>query len=62
MVSNQYGRPGRAERHWGPDTLEGDLSEDGLVANRRNQTIDNTNNRFRDDDYYSSKDYSMGDI
>lgn len=62
VVSNQYGRPGRAARNWGPDTIEGDLSEEELVANRNDQNIDNFNNRFRDDPYYASKEYSMEDI
>lgn len=55
VVSNQYGRPGRAARHWGPDTIEGDLPEEELVANRQDQTIDNAENYFRDDIYYASK-------
>lgn len=62
VVSNQYGRPGRASRNWGPDTIEGDLSEDELVANRQDQTVDNANNAFRDDLYYASKEYTMSDI
>lgn len=62
VVSNQYGRPGRAARNWGPDTIEGDLSEEELVANRQDQTVDNEVNVFRDDEYYASKEYSMSDI
>ncbi|EHA23758.1 hypothetical protein CBS63078_2261 [Aspergillus niger] len=62
VVSNQYGRPGRAARNWGPDTIEGDLPEEELEANRQDQTIDNVNNRFRDDLYYASKEYTMSDI
>jgi len=62
VVSNQYGRPGRASRNWGPDTIEGDLSEEALVQNRQDQTIDNVENKFRDDLYYASKEYSMSDI
>ncbi|KAL2019410.1 hypothetical protein VTK56DRAFT_9701 [Thermocarpiscus australiensis] len=62
VVSNQYGLPGRAERNWGPDTIEGDLPEDVLVANRRDQTVDNRVNRFRDQEYYASREYDMGDI
>ncbi|CRG82904.1 Periodic tryptophan protein 2 homolog [Talaromyces islandicus] len=62
VVTNQYGRPGRAARNWGPDTIEGDPSEGELLANRQDQTIDNTNHRFRDDSYYSSKEYDMTDI
>jgi predicted acyl esterase len=33
-----------------------------LLANRQDQTIDNTNNRFRDNNYYESKEYDMSDI
>ncbi|KAL1965786.1 hypothetical protein VTN77DRAFT_5107 [Rasamsonia byssochlamydoides] len=62
VVSNQYGRPGRAARNWGPDTIEGDLSEEELERNRRDQNVDNANNRFRDDLYYASKEYSLEDI
>jgi len=62
VVSNQYGRPGRAARNWGPDTIEGDLSDEELVANRNDQTVDNLVNRFRDDPYYASKEYNMEDI
>lgn len=62
VITNQYGGPGRAARNWGPDTIEGDLPEEELAANRRDQTQDNAVNRFRDDPYYASKEYNMGDI
>ncbi|KAK8189886.1 Alpha/Beta hydrolase protein [Phyllosticta capitalensis] len=62
VVSNQYGRPGRAARNWGPDTLEGNLPEEELVKNRQDQNIDNLNNHYRDDIYYASKEYDMADI
>lgn len=62
VITNQYGRPGRKASNWGPDTIEGDLSEEELAANRRDQTIDNANNRFRNEEYYASKEYDMGDI
>lgn len=62
VVSNQYGRPGRADRNLGPDTIEGDLEEEELVANRQGQTVDNAEIRFRDDLYYASKEYSMSNI
>lgn len=44
------------------DTLEGDLPEDELAANRRDQNIDNAENRYLDQDYYATKDYNMNDI
>jgi predicted acyl esterase len=62
VITNQYGGPGRAARNWGPDTIEGDLPDEELVANRNDQTHDNTVHRFRDEAYYASKEYSMGDI
>ncbi|KAJ9665636.1 hypothetical protein H2201_004328 [Coniosporium apollinis] len=62
VITNQYGRPGRSARNWGPDTIEGDLSEDELEKNRQDQTKDNAVHRFRDEPYYASKEYDMGDI
>ncbi|KAF7525001.1 hypothetical protein PCG10_005352 [Penicillium crustosum] len=62
VITNQYGVPGRAARNWGPDTIEGNLSEEELAANRRDQNQDNVTNRFRDEPYYASKEYNMGDI
>lgn len=62
VVSNQYGKPGKAARNWGPDTLEGDLTDEELVANRQDQNEDNANNIFRDHEYYASKEYNMEDI
>jgi putative CocE/NonD family hydrolase len=62
IVSNQYGKGGRAARKWGPDTIEGDLSEEELKANRQDQNIDNANNQFRDQRYYASKEYNKEDI
>lgn len=59
---NQYGRGGRAAHNWGPDTIEGDLSEQELRANCYDQTIDNIRNRFLDDEYYASRDYNLSDI
>ncbi|PVI04309.1 X-Pro dipeptidyl-peptidase protein [Periconia macrospinosa] len=62
VVSNQYGIPGRAARNWGPDGVDGDLPDDEREKNRQDQNIDNLNNRFRDDEYYASKEYDMDDI
>lgn len=62
MVTNQYGKPGRAASKWGEDTLEGDLSEEALVQNRNDQNIDNENNQFLDDEYYKSKEFNLEDI
>jgi putative CocE/NonD family hydrolase len=62
VVTNQYGRPDRASRGWGYGTIEGDLDDNTLNHNRRDQNIDNANNQYRDQAYYASKEYDMGDI
>ncbi|EGP86986.1 unnamed protein product [Zymoseptoria tritici ST99CH_1A5] len=62
VLSNQYGKPGRKAANWGPDTIEGELSPEELAQNRRDQTIDNVRNKFRDDEYYASKDFDLADI
>jgi predicted acyl esterase len=62
VITNQYGRPGRAERNWGPDTIDGDLSDEVRERNRQDQIIDTAANKFRDDEYYASKEYDMSDI
>ncbi|KAK0311713.1 hypothetical protein LTR82_014242 [Friedmanniomyces endolithicus] len=62
VITNQYGRPGRKAANWGPDTLEGDLDEEELAKHRQDQTIDNVKNRFRDEEYYSTKDFDLADV
>ncbi|KAE8453260.1 hypothetical protein EG329_011327 [Mollisiaceae sp. DMI_Dod_QoI] len=71
VLVNQYGKPGRSKLSFPPDgpgargqedTIEGDLSEEALRENRRDQTEDNEANRFRDDDYYASKEFRLEDI
>ena len=62
VITNQYGRPGRAASKWGEDTIEGDLVEEELEANRKDQNIDNSASRYRDEDYYSTKDFNLEDI
>ncbi|PVH82822.1 X-Pro dipeptidyl-peptidase protein-like protein [Cadophora sp. DSE1049] len=62
VITNQYGRPGRAASKWGEDTIEGDLPDDVLAQNRNDQNTDNEKNRFLDDDYYSSKEFNLEDI
>ncbi|KAI1268189.1 Alpha/Beta hydrolase protein [Xylariaceae sp. FL1019] len=59
IVTSQYGRPGRKASNWGPDTVEGDLTDSELLVNRQGQTQDNQQNRYRDDIYYASKDYDI---
>ncbi|KAK3673521.1 hypothetical protein LTR78_006755 [Recurvomyces mirabilis] len=60
--NRQYGRPGRATRGWGPDTIEGKLSEKLLLANCHDQNVENAQNHFLDDNYYASRDYNLADI
>ncbi|CAH0054434.1 unnamed protein product [Clonostachys solani] len=62
VITNQYGRPGRAASKWGEDTIEGDLTQEELLKNCQDQNIDNERNRFRDDEYYASKDFNLEDI
>ena len=38
------------------------MSEEELKANRRDQTEDNVANRYRDDEYYASKEFRLEDI
>ncbi|KAF2003499.1 X-Pro dipeptidyl-peptidase protein [Amniculicola lignicola CBS 123094] len=62
VITNQYGRPGRKAANWGPDTIEGDLSDEEREKNRQDQTIDTAKHKFRDEDYYASKEYDLADI
>ncbi|KAF2826730.1 X-Pro dipeptidyl-peptidase protein [Ophiobolus disseminans] len=60
--SNQYGLAGRSKNDGGPETIEGNLSEEELRANRTDQDIDNLKAAFRDDEYYASRDYNLEDV
>ncbi|CAG8918556.1 unnamed protein product [Penicillium salamii] len=62
VVTNQYGRAGRAAARWGEDTIEGDLDAVELVKNRRDQNDDNAANAFLDDEYHASKVFRLEDI
>ncbi|KAK5069241.1 hypothetical protein LTR64_008604 [Lithohypha guttulata] len=62
VITNQYGRPGRSSSNWGPDTIEGDLSDEERAKMRNDQNIDNAQNEFRDQPYYASKEYDLGNI
>ncbi|KAJ3524040.1 hypothetical protein NM208_g12206 [Fusarium decemcellulare] len=76
VVANQYGRPrdeeivldaktggqGPKRPKSSPESLEGNLSPEERAQNRQDQTIDNRLYRFRDEEYYASKEYDMGDI
>ncbi|KAI1109365.1 acyl esterase [Nemania sp. NC0429] len=76
VVSNQYGRPrdeeiitnektkgvGPMRPQSAPESLEGVLSAEERAQNRQDQTVDNQKHQFRDEEYYASKEYDMGDI
>ena len=62
IITNQYGKPGRKSSNWGPDTIEGDLTDEERAAARNDQNVDNANNYFRNDPYYASKEYDLSNI
>ncbi|KEF62416.1 uncharacterized protein A1O9_00388 [Exophiala aquamarina CBS 119918] len=62
VLSNQYGLAGKASRNWGPDTIEGDLSQEELTRNRHDQTLETAQHYYRDDPYYVSRDYNIQDV
>ena len=62
VVSNQYGLAGRAARNWGPDTLEGNLSDEELRLNRQDQPDDTAAHKFRDETYFSTKDFDLSAV
>ncbi|KAF4975252.1 hypothetical protein FDECE_18590, partial [Fusarium decemcellulare] len=73
VVANQYGRPrdeeivldaktggqGPKRPKSSPESLEGNLSPEERAQNRQDQTVDNRLYRFRDEEYYASKEYDM---
>ncbi|KAK7545526.1 X-Pro dipeptidyl-peptidase protein [Phyllosticta citricarpa] len=59
--SNQYGLPGKEARHWGPDTIEGDLTEDELAANRVEQSSI-FKYRYRDEERIESVNFDLEDV
>lgn len=54
--------PGRAARNWGPDTLEGDLSEADLKANRTDILEEFRQSPFRDSTRFASVNFNLEDI
>lgn len=72
VVSYQYGLEGRSKPRegliggksgqWGEETLEGNLTAEELRANRQDQTIDTAKYKFRDEEYFASKEYRLEDI
>ncbi|KAL8276718.1 hypothetical protein RQP46_010897 [Phenoliferia psychrophenolica] len=72
VVTMQYGNSKKAVRAWGPsgpvgkpfgpECLEGTLTEEELVANRNDQTIDNHAHRYLDEPYHASRVYELSQI
>ena len=72
VLSYQYGLEGRSNprsglvgvpsNQWGEETIEGNLSPQELKANRQDQTIDTAKYKFRNDEYFASKEYRLEDI
>lgn len=60
VAPNQYGLPGRAARNWGPDTIEGDLSEDELNANLTKPSMNDR--RLRDSDLFRPLNFNLQDV
>ncbi|GME34932.1 Alpha/Beta hydrolase protein [Neofusicoccum parvum] len=61
VAPNQYGLPGRAARNWGPDTVDGDLTEEELKKNMV-PLDDFLHQRFRDDEDYRASGYNLEDV
>ncbi|OBT99002.1 hypothetical protein VE01_02513 [Pseudogymnoascus verrucosus] len=62
VAPNQYGLPGRAARNWGPDTIEGDLAEEELAANRTASTDFLHKHRYRDHPAFASVQFNLEDV
>jgi predicted acyl esterase len=62
VKSNQYGLAGKSKNQRGPDTIEGDLSQEELDSNRHDQDIEAAQHFFRDEEYFASRDYNLEDI
>jgi predicted acyl esterase len=62
VASNQYGLPGRESRNWGPDTIEGDLSEKELDENSIDRLSQARLNRYRDDPAFKDPEFNLEDI
>ncbi|KAK4194892.1 putative acyl esterase [Triangularia verruculosa] len=60
VVNNQYGLRDRR----GEKTVDegGEMDEKELENSRRDQRVDNRVNNFRDEEYYSEKEYDLGDV
>ncbi|KAI9658909.1 MAG: hypothetical protein M1821_001869 [Bathelium mastoideum] len=61
VIPNQYGRP-RKENSPFDETREGRLGDEELKTNLNDQTVDTPKYKFRDEEYYKSRDYNIEDI
>lgn len=62
MKSNQHGLAARSKNQRGPDTFKGDFSQTELDENRHDQDVENALHFFRDNEYYTSREYNLEDI
>lgn len=62
VKSNQYGLPGRASRNWGPDTVDGDLTEKELKENAADIFDQLQSQCFRDNERHASVNFNFEDI
>lgn len=62
IAPNQYGRPGRAESGWCPDTIDGHLTNAKLDQARTHVVDEARNNRFRDTECHKTRECNLGNI
>ncbi|KAJ4176152.1 hypothetical protein NW767_015546, partial [Fusarium falciforme] len=62
IASNQYGLPGKAARNWGPDTIEGDLTDIELARNKTTLLEEVLQRRYRDDPFFTAVHYNLEDV
>jgi predicted acyl esterase len=62
VKSNQYGRPGKAAKNWGPDTIEGTLTSQELDDNLVDTPEKVVEARFADDPMFASMNINYADI
>lgn len=60
VAPNQYGQP--TARHYGPEPVDGDLSEDELKTNRVDSPTENRKYRYRDDPRFASINLNLEDV
>lgn len=62
IAPNEYGRPGRAESGWCPDTIEGVLSPSEIDRTHEYVLDEIRESRFRDSHAYSSRAFDVADV